>query len=316
MSDYWTNLYKEVQQGAKQYKKVKAHQDKIQGYLDDITKLHNVASLLLQKDVKASSELLKVAYEGAERLASKLGGNAPIISFFFRYHQPHIDVFANALRAKNEADFAINWQQIADRESKQIDKTVDDIILKYGFAGPMLSPNGILSPNLPRDFRIFCESTSYEIGGNDDKESFYKLSQNLRTRRWMEYEQKRLGQIILSNARDVSGAYLAVANEVKKFVNSAIKANDYFRKLNKSDNGMDLSIGGLANYFMQTEAFSSRSAGGAEITEVQMFTNGNLINTPSFKRTAIAYRKVRKLSDNWRKWAELVVRNDHMHMYY
>jgi hypothetical protein len=315
MSDFWTKVHAYSQQGAKNYNKIKEKRNKIKGYLDDINKLHSLAGLILQKDVKVSSELLKAAYEGGSRLAAKFGGNAPVISFFFDLHKPHIDRLADVMRAANEGNYAIKWQQGATQLSKEIEGTVNDIYKKNNFVGNMLNENGELSDNLPRDFRIFCDSNIYDVGRSNNGRSINKLMNSSYSMHVMEREQKRLGLIILNNSRDISNAYLAVANEVNKYSNSAIKAHAYFKKLKESNMTGDSVFGSGTDKIMQEGAWAEMQQDKKAIEEVRCFTHGNFHDSPSFKRVSAAYRKMGRLSENWKSWSKLVMRKEHMYMY-
>jgi len=315
MSDFWNEAVTDAKDGISEYKKAKAQKEKIKGILDDITKLHTVASHLLEYNTSSSSVLLKLAYEGVERLAKKYGGNAPILSFFFRYHQPHVDLLANVLRARNEADFVIDWQRNVDKISKRIEGTAREVIAKNGFAGPMLNENGQLSSNLPREFRDFCEADAFDM--STDKQAAREMAKPARSQRNIDAERERLGLIILENARDIAGTYLAIASEVNKFSKSTIQANKHLTKLKKGKTDVDSVFGSGSEYALQMQALAAggTDAGSRAFEEVQLFTSGNYVGTPSFQRMGQSYRDMRKLSENWQRWAKLVSQGSHMNMY-
>ena len=65
-----------------------------------------------------------------------------------------MDLLANVLRARNEANFAVKWQRAVDTTSKRVKATVDDLVKKNGFAGSMLNENGMLSSTYQGSFAI------------------------------------------------------------------------------------------------------------------------------------------------------------------
>lgn len=315
MSDFWKQAATDAKDGAAAYKKAKAKKDQVKGILDDITKLHSVASHLLEYNTSSSSVLLKFAFEGVERLANKYGGNAPVLNFFFRYHKPHVDLLANVLRGRNEAEFAVKWQQGAEKISKRVEGTVKELVAKNGFAGPMLNENGKLSSNLPRAFRDFCEADAHDT--STDARAAREMAEAPRSQRWIDSERERLGVIILHNARDIAGAYLTIAAEVEKFSKSMTQASKVFRKLNKGDTDSDSVFGSAADYAMQSGAIMAGGTrpGSQAFEEVQMFTSGNHVKTPSFQRMGRSYRDMRVLSENWKQWAKSVGQGSHLNMY-
>lgn len=315
MNDFAKNALADAQKGAATYKKAKAKRDKVKGALDDISKLHNTAQHLLEYNTSSSSFLLKTAYEGVQRLATKYGSGAPILTVFFRYHQPHMDLLASVLQAKNEANFAIKWQGTCEKKSKMIQGTVDKLVEKNGFAGAMVNSNGKLSSNLPRDFREYCELDAFDKT-TPEKEAL-EMSQSRPSQGWADYERERLGNVILANAHDMACAFLMVANETDKFTKSMIEANAHFRKLKKGKTDVDAAFGGMAERAMQLRALANGATqeGNQGFEEVQLFTSGNAVATPSFQRTGQAYRKMRQLSEKWQRWAKLVADDSHLNSY-
>lgn len=317
MSDFWSDAATDAKDGAAAYKKGKAKKEQVKGLLDDITKMHSVASHLLQPNTSSSSVLLQRGFECGERLAKKYGGKAPVVDFFFKYHKPHVDLLANVLRGRNEADFVVNWQQGADKISKRVEGVVRELVAKNGFAGPMLNENGKLSTNLPKQFRDFCEADAMDL--TTDEQIAYEMSKSPRSHRQhkIEQERDRLGIAILENARDIAGAYLTVASEVNKFSKSVIKASAFFRNLKKGKTDSDSVFGSKSEYLMQLGAVSAggAQAGNQSFEEAQMFINGNATQTPSFQRMGRSYRDMKKLSDNWSRWARSVEQRNHLNSY-
>jgi hypothetical protein len=126
-----------------------------------------------------------------------------------------------------------------------------------------------------------------------------------------------LGIAILENARDITGAYLTVASETNKFSKSVIKASAFFRNLKKGKTDSDSVFGSQSEYLMQLGALSAggAQAGNQAFEEAQMFINGNATQTPSFQRMGQSYRDMRKLSENWSRWARSVEQRSHLNSY-
>ena len=160
-------------------------------------------------------------------------------------------------------------------------------------------------PQLTKGVSRFCDSDAYDL--STDAKAALQLSKTPRSKHWMDYERERLGLVILENASDIAGAYLAVAAEHKKFAKSTIQADKYFSKLKKGKTDADAALAlGRAGYATR----DALAAGGTEkgnqaFEELLLFTSGKYNVTPSWKRMGHSYRDMRDLSENLAKMGQV-----------
>lgn len=281
------------------YQKIMAKKAKVEGLIDDGKKLYTAAAHLFDRKVDSSGVLLKLAYEGVERIAS-LSSNS-FIGQYLSYHRMHIDALSGVLVAASMAKFVEKWHKGFDVKASQLAISAREVLRENEFAAWMIDSDGRLARNLPPQFQ-----------------NYYKALEDVDTRTLFAHqheinaERDRLGIVILQRARDVSAAYLFFAKEHHEFIETGRKANKMMKKLLDSKGSSD-RVAGLAVQKRLMENWVLNDLNDSTKTDdLKLFMNGNWEKTSSYRKADAAIKDLHELASKWNRWAYNVKLDVHL----
>lgn len=286
----FTDIVSSARKQYSNYQKAKAWKEKVDGLIDDGKKLYTAASHLFDRKVDSSGALVKLAYEGVERIAS-LSSNS-FVGQYLSYHRMHINALAGILVAADMADFVENWHKGFDVKASQLAISAREVIRENGFVASMIDSDGQLARHLPPQFQQY-----YKALEDADVATLYHNQYEIKI------ERDRLGLVILQRARDVSAAYLFFAKEFHAFVETGRKANKMMNKLVGSKGSGD-RIAGLALQKRLMENWALNDLNDSTKTDdLELFLKGDWEKTSSYKKADKAIKDLHELASKWNRWA-------------
>lgn len=323
--------FSELKKNFAKMKEANAKKKKIEGYIADIRKLNRVASMIYKGDVGTSGEVLKLAYEGVERLAGLTKHS--YIGQYLAYHKKGIDSLAGILKAADMVEFVETWQSKFEKRANELAKSANVIKMANNFASSMINANNKFPTNLPPEFKAYYNYVKdYEdhwdemmVGIRKKKWDKATLDKYLQATPYLSkaYSQEiadkgdRLGLVVLVQANDVASAYVYFAKEHQKFVRLGEKANKMMGKLQKSKGSADFSLIKHSEYQAQLDLVKGigNKKSSSDMDQHLLFYSGDWKKTSSYIKAGKAIKQLKEVSLNWQKWAILVEQKNHLHMY-
>ncbi|GAA6170753.1 hypothetical protein NBRC116592_04230 [Colwellia sp. KU-HH00111] len=299
----------------------------IETYISDISKLYNAGNQLYHRGVGSTGELMKLAYEGVERIAGLTSHS--YIGQYLSYHKIGFNALSGMIKAKEMIEFIEKWQSAFEKRANELETSANEVFKANSFAYSMMNGDGALAKNLPPQFLIYYEyAKDYNDAFDNFQEKNFKNNWDSATRTQelksipelskpyaigMKDREEQLGLVILMRARDVASAYMYFANEFSEFEKAGEKANKMLKKLQQSKGSGDVIASKGAEYKAQLDLVNSNE--NSDINHHLLYFSGDWKETSSYKKADKAIKKLHDLSHKWNQWAYNVKQDIHLQSY-